>query len=96
MVGFGVDENAPRYPFVLPTLFYRNLERPWNLVLWPFKLALALSSWLAGLLVNSFEGENREGLKQGASETVRRVTSTLSQYAQQTYEDWGFGDDEIL
>ncbi|KAK4974810.1 hypothetical protein LTR28_009854 [Elasticomyces elasticus] len=40
MVGYGVDENAPRYPFVIPTLLFRPFEVLWrpvlNLLAWCF------------------------------------------------------------
>ncbi|KAF2133535.1 hypothetical protein P153DRAFT_381964 [Dothidotthia symphoricarpi CBS 119687] len=44
---FSVNMHAPRYPFVLPTLFYRALVRPWWLplsaLLSPFAAQLSLA-----------------------------------------------------
>lgn len=38
MIGYGVDWNAPRYPFVIPTLLYRKLLQPiWSVLSWFWK-----------------------------------------------------------
>jgi hypothetical protein len=42
--------NAPKYPFVLPTLVYRGLIRDWWAPLWTF------FSWIAAMLWKGIGG----------------------------------------
>jgi hypothetical protein len=57
MVGYGVDPDAPDYPFVIPTLLFRPFEPIWRPV-------LQYLAWSFGVLLNLGFGE---GLGAGAS-----------------------------
>lgn len=103
MVGFGVAADAPRFPFVVPTLIYRNLQRPWGLLTWPLKLLWSMAGWIWGQVWDSFfdaDDADAEVVKRGATSTIRKVTTTVLQQAQGTYDepdfDFGFGDDEFI
>lgn len=42
MIGYGVDPDAPRYPFVIPTLFFRPFR-------WLWQPLLQLFTWSCGM-----------------------------------------------
>ncbi|KAF2274141.1 uncharacterized protein EI97DRAFT_460533 [Westerdykella ornata] len=83
MVGYGVVWDAPRYPFVLPTLLWRNLVRPvgapiWNLIAWLYE---------------------DEAVKEHATATAGRAATRIfrQRYTGETFEpDLSMGDDEII
>jgi hypothetical protein len=50
MVGYGVDPDAPEYPFVIPTLLFRPFEPIWRPV-------LQYLAWSLGVLLNLFFGD---------------------------------------
>lgn len=98
MVGFGVAADAPRFPFVIPTLIYRNLQKPWSLLTWPLKLLWSTVGWIWDFL--DADDADAEVVKRGATSTIRKVTTTVLHQAQGTYDepdfDYGFGDDEFI
>jgi len=54
MRGFGVNPDAPQYPFVIPTLIFRPLRPVWRPV-----LSWAKEAWMAGF--HAVVGEERKG-----------------------------------
>ncbi|KAF2748200.1 hypothetical protein M011DRAFT_467243 [Sporormia fimetaria CBS 119925] len=85
MVGYGVDWDAPRFPFVIPTLLWRKWLRPvWSVLAWLW----SSSDW------SFFEDDTS---RKAATATVRRVVTTVFQDAQETFDvDFSMGDDEII
>ena len=86
MKGFGVVFDAPRYPFVLPTLFYRKLIRTWWHPLWRFLTWSWNYYWL------------EDGTTNSATITASRVATRVLQQATETfdYSDLSMNDDEII
>jgi hypothetical protein len=82
MVGFGVDWDAPRYPFVLPTLFWRKILKP---VSTPFL-------WMWHAFCYFFFDE--DGGSTTASAT--RTATTVFQETDVFESDFGFADDEFI
>jgi hypothetical protein len=92
MIGYGVDPDAPRYPFVIPTLLHRNLLYPIINPLW------ALLSWV-GRAAYSFFFEGDEIASSTTKESARRFATKMVQFAQETFEadsDYRMSDDEIM
>lgn len=92
MVGYGVDPDAPRYPFVLPTLLNRHLLYPFINPLW------ALLSWLGRAAYSLFFQGDDMG-RATATESARRFATRMVQFAQETLEadsDFRMGDDEVI
>ncbi|KAK4547619.1 hypothetical protein LTR36_000576 [Oleoguttula mirabilis] len=83
MVGYGVDMNAPRFPFVIPTLFFRPFKFIWE----PASETLG---WCSGLLFHSLFGDNAVSsdppvAKPAHGTTIRKAfTNTLSSTWAQT------------
>jgi hypothetical protein len=50
MVGYGVDPDAPDYPFVIPTLLFRPFKPIW-------RPAFQYLAWGSGVLLNLFFGD---------------------------------------
>jgi hypothetical protein len=76
MVGYGVDPDAPEYPFVIPTLLFRPFEPIWRPV-------LQYLAWSFGVLLNLFFGEGlsagvltRPSARGAKARPVRRAMST--------------------
>lgn len=91
MVGFGVDFNAPRFPFVIPTLGYRWFVKPWWLPLW------SLLSWVGRTSYRSVMDD--ETGKATATATVRRFATNVLRQVQtaESFEpDYRMSDDEVL
>lgn len=89
MVGFGVDRNAPRYPFVIPTLLYRKaLYYPWEYILCP----------VGGFVYKLFSGNEAASVNTATSTTTRLASSVVhTAYMRETLEpDLGFGADEVI
>ena len=95
MVGFGVDENAPRWPFVIPTLLYRNLLLPlpfWNPL-------CRLFAWAWRMLYDFFSEDEVSTARISATETVRKASTRMVQQARvkETFEpDIKISDDEVI
>lgn len=105
---FSVNMNAPQYPFVLPTLFYRNFIRFWWLPIWSCLRWIYSSIWgLAGsvesekaTLVASALREMKGSIWSTA--TVTAPTMTMGSWVSGTHgeivedmgRDLGMMDDE--
>ncbi|KAF2191331.1 hypothetical protein K469DRAFT_557758 [Zopfia rhizophila CBS 207.26] len=89
MEGFGVKWDAPRFPFVIPTVLYRSLLRPfwkpfWNFLIWIWTTAYSCF----------FEDENA---RTQATRTALRFTTRILMQSQQTFEpDLSMNDDELI
>ncbi|CAO2647909.1 Nn.00g088310.m01.CDS01 [Neocucurbitaria sp. VM-36] len=97
---FSVYMNAPQYPFVIPTLVYRNFVKAWWLPLSSFV------SWIWTIMYNGIIGSEDISTQtvlaeayRAASSTGKRVWRVSSQNAQPTEElDWdlSMGDDQLV
>lgn len=78
MIGYGVDMDAPRFPFVIPTLFFRPFKPVWE-------PALEALAWCSGALFHSMFGANAVSsdppvAKPAYGSTITRAfTNTLRQ-----------------
>jgi hypothetical protein len=91
MVGFGVDMNAPRFPFVVPTLLWRKCVKP---VWMPIRAV-----W--GFFYEDGGGEHTARATRAATaataEHVRRFATKVLSQAQQTWEaELSMNDDEVI
>jgi hypothetical protein len=85
MVGFGVDKNAPRYPFVIPTLLWRKV----------FKHIWGAFYCVWTLVHDLFFESETAGAKAATTTAASSATTVL--HARQTFEpDLGFGADEFI
>lgn len=91
MVGYGVKYDAPIYPFVLPTLFYRNFIRAWWRPLWGFLV------WIYHTTYNYYWDDMVvKTATQTATMAARQFTRTVVSQ-QETFEAAGsMYDDEII
>ncbi|KAF2647582.1 hypothetical protein K491DRAFT_699541 [Lophiostoma macrostomum CBS 122681] len=100
MVGFGVDMDAPRYPYVLPTLLWRKCVKPVS----------APVRWIWSFF---FQEEGQEAVRRRggagvgagvpamgtrtAEEFVRGFATKVLSQAQETWEpELRMGDDEVV
>lgn len=90
MIGFGVVWDAPVYPYVLPTLFYRNLLKPFWVPLYAFL------KWLARTAYACVFGDDVSG--PSTAQSARKAATRILQYAaQETFEsDFRMTDDEVI
>ncbi|OAL49531.1 hypothetical protein IQ07DRAFT_59318 [Pyrenochaeta sp. DS3sAY3a] len=85
----GVNMHAPRYPWVLPTLFYRSLVKAWFLPLY------SLISWMCFALKNIIFGVDvKETLVRGAHATATAWKAT--QVTDDAGWDIRMGDDQLV
>jgi hypothetical protein len=88
MDGYGIGRGKPEFPFVIPTLLYRNvLKYPWGWFIscWRFLYELSFSDETASAST--------------ATRTASRLAKTFAQtvHTQETFEpDIGFGADEVI
>lgn len=94
---FSVNMDAPRYPFVIPTLIYRNLIKAWWLPLYSFL------SWIWTAIFGFDEMSTHtvlDGVRRAASSTtVKSAWRVSSQTVQATEDfDWdlSMGDDQLV
>jgi hypothetical protein len=97
---FSVNTNAPKYPFVIPTLVYRTLIQGWWVPISSF------FSWIGATMWACFFGfEGTHVVNQSASHTIRstdtiRENRWISEEAAKLMEDKGWDhsmfEDEIL
>ncbi|KAF2473462.1 uncharacterized protein BDR25DRAFT_218840 [Lindgomyces ingoldianus] len=86
MHGFGVDWDAPCFPYVIPTVLYRKLLRPFCQPLWSFIL------WTWDTLLG-----NQEVRKSAARTAKSFTTRILNAHTQQTFEpDLRMDNDELI
>jgi hypothetical protein len=91
MIGYGVVRDAPRYPYVIPTLVYRNLVKP----VWKPLRPLVYGIW--GFVYSLFFNEAASA--STATTTAGRFATKVVQTAhmRETLEpDIGFGADEVI
>lgn len=92
MDGYGVRYDAPVYPFVLPTLFYRKLVRFW------WRPLLASVTWL-GNSAYEYCWANEEVVKR-ATQTATRVVKQYTKTVASQHGTWEAGgsifDDEVI
>ncbi|KAF1999585.1 hypothetical protein P154DRAFT_563887 [Amniculicola lignicola CBS 123094] len=96
MRGFGVDWDAPRWPFVIPTLIYRNAIAFWWVHLWAFLSWVGRTAW--NCMFESVDEQSKARATKVAQEFATKVWQS-SQYATGTYEheeDYRMGDDEAI
>jgi hypothetical protein len=92
MDGYGVKYDAPVYPFVLPTLFYRKLVRFWWRPLWGSVM------WLGNTAYESCWA-NEEVVKsvtQTATRVVNQYTKTVASQHGTWEADGSIFDDEVI
>lgn len=84
-VGYGVTWGAPEYPFVIPTVIYRNFMKPWWIPLW----ALLRWCWrmVMGYLFDTEQGRGGAGVRASASRAAGNVL--FGQEARVIVEDDG-------
>ncbi|KAF2019741.1 hypothetical protein BU24DRAFT_406371 [Aaosphaeria arxii CBS 175.79] len=91
MIGYGVDPNAPRFPFVIPTLLYRWTIKPW----WPF-----VWSYIGPIVLAIYQTIiEDEAVKTSATATARGFATTILQRASATdafESDFRISDDEMI
>lgn len=92
MDGYGVKYNAPVYPFVLPTLFYRNFLKWWWTPVW------RALGWVGN---SAYEccWQNEELVKR-ATQTATRVVNQYTKTVASQHGTWEAGgsifDDEVI
>jgi hypothetical protein len=91
MKGFGVVWDAPRYPYVIPTLLFRTFLQPFWRPLW------ILLSWIGRAAYNCFF--DGDASPASATVTARSFATKILQQAQETFEpefDLSMNDDEVI
>ncbi|KAH7139395.1 hypothetical protein B0J11DRAFT_516704 [Dendryphion nanum] len=93
MVGYGVNPDAPDFPFVIPTMLYRWTLKPfkpfweplWNIIVW----------MLGGTY--DFLFANETGTGHVAAATTQRMASKIVSQATETLETvFSMDDDEVI
>ncbi|KAH9871733.1 hypothetical protein J1614_005989 [Plenodomus biglobosus] len=94
---FGVNMNAPVYPFVIPTLVYRNFIKVWWVPLY------SCLSWIVTSMSGASDekttllrGAVKEGIRATATATRHWASGEHSQVAEDMGWDMGMGDDERI
>jgi hypothetical protein len=96
MRGFGVDWDAPRWPFVIPTLIYRYVIAFWFAPLWAFLSWVGQTGW--NYMFENIDKQSKAKATKAAQEFATKVWQS-SQYATGTYEhegDYRMEDDEVI
>jgi len=91
MDGYGYDMDAPRYPVVLPTLFYRTFVWFW------WEPLQAFLVWAGSTTYERFWVD--DAVRAAASKTATRVLAefTKTVTSQETFEPGGsMYDDEVI
>ncbi|KAF2107849.1 hypothetical protein BDV96DRAFT_288454 [Lophiotrema nucula] len=88
MKGFGVEWDAPQFPYVLPTMFYRKLLRPFWRPLW------ALLVWIWNATYNCFFEDDT--VRETTTRTARHFASTAIRNHQTFEPDLRMSDDEFI
>lgn len=86
--GYGVTWNAPKYPYVIPTVLYRNFIKPWWRPLSVF--AVFISEAFLGRFVDS----GRVGAPVVTSTATRFATKILLQEEDDVI--LGMGADDLV
>ncbi|KAF2687185.1 hypothetical protein K458DRAFT_415455, partial [Lentithecium fluviatile CBS 122367] len=86
--GYGITWNAPKYPYVIPTVIYRNFIKPWWRPLWAF--VVFTYKTLVGCFF-SYEDVDREARR----ETVSRVATEIL-LREEEERVLGMGADEVV
>lgn len=97
---FAVNMNAPQYPYVIPTLIYRNFIKAWWLPLSSF------ISWICMTMYESVFGLGdaaqmarqvvQEGVRGTATQRLWRVSSQAAQITDESSWDLRMADDQLL
>jgi hypothetical protein len=98
---FGVNLNAPRYPFVIPTLIYRAFVKDWWLPLCSFFSWIGATVWrcVFGFEDNVGSHMVSHGIESSGSSIFKenwRVSSQAAQLVEENGWDASMLDDEIL
>ncbi|KAF1947845.1 hypothetical protein EJ02DRAFT_6574 [Clathrospora elynae] len=99
---FSVNMNAPRYPFVIPTLIYRAFIKEWWSPIYSFFSWIGATMWSC---VFGFGDQTAHTaghfIREGATSTVTstgswRVSSDAAKVVEEAVWDVRIGDDEVL
>jgi hypothetical protein len=86
--GYGITWNAPRYPYVIPTVLYRTIVKPWWGPLWVFLV------FTYKTLVGSFLGSEEAGRAVKSATASRIATKILLREEEEMI--LGMGVDEVV
>jgi hypothetical protein len=91
MDGYGVRYDAPVYPFVLPTLFYRKFMKWWWKPVW------GAVEWVGN---SAYESYWADDMAKVATEAATRVVNQYTRTVMSQQGTWEAGgsifDDEVI
>jgi hypothetical protein len=100
---FSVNPDAPAFPFVIPTLFYRNLIRFWWAPIWSLITWLWTSIFGADTTTHFASESLKAGMRNAATQTAawarsatRTVTIGASSIAEEATWEQSMMNDEVV
>ena len=86
--GYGITWDAPQYPYVIPTVLYRNFVKPWWQPLWTF------TAFTCRTLMGYFFGSDEANRAVNSATAVRVATKIF--LGEEEESVLGMGADEFV